>query len=205
MTMTARTEAHITRSEDDTLELAAKLARQWRPGTVIAIDGNLGAGKTAFVRGLVQGLQGESSDVSSPTFVISQEYDTPSSPVIHIDAYRIGSVSDLESIGWDEMLTARDAIIAIEWAERIEQALPDDAVHITIDYVDEEPTHRAITVTRKNVRMLTCPICKELAPADSQFAPFCSQRCRRADLGRWLKGEYKFSRPVSESDIESQD
>lgn len=205
--MTAQLGRHITRSEEETLELAASLARELHPGCVLAIDGQLGAGKTAFVRGLVQGLGGVPGNVSSPTFVISQEYDIQGTTLVHIDAYRLSGVAELETIGWDEMLAARDAIIAVEWAERIAAALPEEAVHIVMEHLAGQPTDRAVVIKRaaRAKPMRQCPICNEMTLAESEFAPFCSRRCKRADLGRWLSGKYKFSRPVSESDIESQD
>jgi len=205
--MTSSTEQHITRSERETLALAELLARKITRGSVIALDGPLGAGKTAFVRGLVQGLAGDVAQVSSPTFVIAQEYQTGSAPLVHIDAYRLSDPAELDTIGWDEMLAARDAVIAVEWAERIADALPDHVVRVSLDYVADSPTHRAITITSAKSQAATqpCPICQSPASQDSKFAPFCSKRCKRVDLGKWLKGDYMISRPISERDIESQD
>jgi tRNA threonylcarbamoyladenosine biosynthesis protein TsaE len=205
--MKQNVEKHITRSEKDTLALAERVARTLHPGNAVALDGPLGAGKTAFVRGLVLGLGGDPGDVSSPTFVISQEYATKSAPLVHVDAYRLADPAELETIGWDEMLAARDAIIAVEWAERIAPALPSGVIQVSIAYVADEPSHRAITISGAPATsiMRPCPICKAPTPADSEFAPFCSRRCKRADLGRWLTGKYTISRPISERDIESQD
>ncbi len=205
--MTLRRTEHLARNEQDTLAVATQLARSVRQGSVIALSGPLGAGKTTFVRCFVQALGGNASDVSSPTFVIAQEYNTPRAKFVHIDAYRLGGASELDTIGWDEMLEARDAIIAVEWAERIEAALPDDVIRITLGHVPGEPSHRAIVITSPAIlaTIRPCPICAEPTPSDSEFAPFCSQRCRRADLGRWLMGKYSISRPISERDIETQD
>jgi tRNA threonylcarbamoyladenosine biosynthesis protein TsaE len=197
---------HITKGEGETKTLAMQLARQLKPGDVLAINGQLGAGKTAFVRGLVEGLGGNPEQVSSPTFVISQEYVTPKCTVVHIDAYRLAGAEELDTIGWDELIESGGAVIAVEWAERIEAALPSDAVRITIEHVPGETTQRAIMIQRAAApKTLPCPICKSPTPADAEFAPFCSQRCKRADLGRWLSGKYTISRPVSELDIEAQD
>ena len=159
------------------------------------------------MRGLVHGLGGNPGNVSSPTFVIAQEYETKSTPLVHVDAYRLAGTNDLETIGWEEMLAARETIVAVEWAARIAPALPSDAIQVSIAYVADEPSHRAITITGAPAqsKLRPCLICKTPTAADSEFAPFCSSRCKRADLGRWLTGKYTISRPVSERDIESQD
>ena len=112
-----------TSSVKATLELAAGLAVEMRPGDVVALEGELGAGKTQFVRGLVQGLGGDGRAVSSPTFVLLNIYDTPKMKVYHLDAYRIGGEDDLEAIGFSELLE-QDGLVVIEWWKRAAGLVP---------------------------------------------------------------------------------
>ncbi len=134
----------ITHSPEETMTFASIFAETCDAQSIILLHGELGAGKTCFVRGLLRGLGGETTEVHSPTFTIMHEYETPSHSLVHIDAYRLSGSDELHTIGWDELLSRNDVIIAIEWPERIEDALPDNAVHILIDHVDE--SSRAITV-----------------------------------------------------------
>ena len=125
------TATHVSRSEADTMRIARDLAAalEQTPAAVL-LYGDLGAGKTAFVRGLVEGAGGCPDEVSSPTFVLMQEY--PGRRLVHhVDLYRLGGddVADLEPL-LDEMLGG-DAIVAIEWADRL-QTPPDPAVHVRI-------------------------------------------------------------------------
>lgn len=116
-------------SPAETEEFAASIAPLLRGGMVLAFRGGLGAGKTTFTRGLARGL-GSDSEVSSPTFALVHEYEcTP--PLYHFDMYRINGFDDLYSTGFFDYLES-GGILAIEWSENIEDALPDDTVFITI-------------------------------------------------------------------------
>ena len=132
-----------THSADETQALGKKLAESLRPGDVIAYFGDLGAGKTAFTRGIAEGL-GVSEQVTSPTYTIVNEYLSGRLPLFHFDMYRLGSSDELFDIGWEDYL-ARGGICAVEWSENVEEAL-DGALRITItkDSVDE--TVRTITI-----------------------------------------------------------
>jgi tRNA threonylcarbamoyladenosine biosynthesis protein TsaE len=110
---------------------AAELAQGLRGGTCIALYGDLGAGKTQFVRGLVRGLGGDMHDVSSPTFVLLNVYDTGRLSVYHLDAYRIGGADDFEAIGFAELLE-QGGIVVVEWAERVAELLPPGVIAVTI-------------------------------------------------------------------------
>lgn len=134
----------FTRSPEETMSFAAIFAQSLPPQTVLLLNGDLGAGKTCFVRGLLSGLEGDANEVHSPTFTIMHEYQTTSNNLVHIDAYRLSGSDELLTIGWDELLSRDDVIIAIEWPERIEDSLPESVIHITIDHVDE--TIRKISV-----------------------------------------------------------
>lgn len=134
-----------TNSEQETIELAVEFSKTLSSCALIAIEGELGAGKTCFVRGLCEGLGGEPRQVSSPTFTIMQEYDVEGDRrLVHVDAYRLSDEAELASIGWDELLEDPAAIIAIEWPSRIKDAIPSRVVSITIEHLD--PTTRNIHI-----------------------------------------------------------
>ena len=132
----------ITNSAVETEEVGAKLARQLKPGAVIAYRGDLGAGKTAFTRGLARGL-GINDPVTSPTYTIVNEYLGGRLPLFHFDMYRLHSADDLFDIGWDDYLE-RGGVCAVEWSENVEDAL-EDPITVTIEKLGEES--RKITVT----------------------------------------------------------
>lgn len=119
----------ISNSEAETLEIGRSLADKLRAGSVVALFGELGAGKTAFVRGLASGL-GLKSRVTSPTFTIVNEYDG-ALPLFHFDMYRLKNADELFEIGWDDYLL-RGGIIAVEWSENAGNYLPEDAVRVRI-------------------------------------------------------------------------
>lgn len=132
----------VSKSEKETQEFASCFAKKLSRGSVIAFEGDLGAGKTAFTRGLAEGL-GCKDSVSSPTFAIVNEYDGEI-PLFHFDMYRIETFSELYSIGFFEYLE-RGGVCAIEWSENIYSALPDDAIFVSIEKISEN--ERKITVT----------------------------------------------------------
>lgn len=109
---------------------------------VFAISGDLGAGKTTLVQAICDGF-GITDPVTSPTFALVHDYRGGTSPVFHLDLYRLNSPSELTNLGWDEMLDAR-AIVLIEWPERAEAALPDYARRIALSHVDGDPDRRRI-------------------------------------------------------------
>ena len=132
---------YITNSPDETEALGAALGRILPAGTVIAYRGDLGAGKTAFTRGLARGL-GYRDMVTSPTYTIVNEYLSGRMPLFHFDMYRLASSDDLWDIGWEDYLD-RNGICAVEWSENVEDAL-EGAVTITIEKLGEDA--RRITI-----------------------------------------------------------
>ncbi len=132
----------ITNSPAQTEEVGKKLAEKLNPGTVIAYRGDLGAGKTAFTRGLARGL-GILDPVTSPTYTIVNEYLGGRLPLFHFDMYRLGSADDLFDIGWDDYLE-RGGICAVEWSENVAEAM-ENPITVTIEKLGEES--RKITVT----------------------------------------------------------
>ena len=131
----------ITHSPEQTEAVGAGLAQQLKSGMVIAYRGDLGAGKTAFTRGLARGL-GYTGLVTSPTYTIVQEYLGGRLPLFHFDMYRLASSDDLWDIGWEDYLD-RGGICAVEWSENVEDAMKD-AIFVTIEKTGEQS--RRITV-----------------------------------------------------------
>ena len=127
-------ESRITRSEDETAAVARELAATLNRGDVILLSGNLGAGKTAFVRGLAAGLGVDPDDVSSPTFTLVHEYRGGRLTLYHADLYRLEKVAT-EELGLEEMGVS-DGVLAIEWPDRLAHALAG-AREVQIDIVDE--------------------------------------------------------------------
>ena len=139
----ARMTVVISHSVEQTEAAAADLARSLRGGACVALRGDLGAGKTQFVRGLVRGLGGNPRAVSSPTFVLLNVYDAGRLTVYHLDAYRVGGADDFEAIGFNELLND-DAVVVVEWADRVAALLPPGSVHVRITAVGE--TERRIEI-----------------------------------------------------------
>ena len=121
---------YLSNSVEETEALGAELAGRLEPGDVVAFTGDLGAGKTAFVRGLARGL-GIPDRVTSPTFTIVNEYEGGRLPLFHFDMYRLGSSDELFDIGWEDYL-ARGGVCAVEWSENVDDALDDDAIRVDI-------------------------------------------------------------------------
>jgi tRNA threonylcarbamoyladenosine biosynthesis protein TsaE len=131
-----------THTPEETEALAARLAERLGPGDVVALTGELGAGKTCFTRGLARGL-GVTGRAVSPTFVLINEY-RGRLPVHHVDAYRTESLTELLDLGLDELF-AGDGVTIVEWADKLRPLLPSHAVHVHIEGVGDEP--RVITVS----------------------------------------------------------
>lgn len=117
-------------NEKETEAIGRELADRLTPGVVVAFTGDLGAGKTAFVRGIAEGL-GVRSRVTSPTFAIVNEYEGGRLPLFHFDMYRLSSADDLFDIGWEDF-QRRAGVCVVEWSERIKEALPEDSIFIDI-------------------------------------------------------------------------
>mgnify|MGYP004458868281 FL=1 len=132
-------------SREDTYRIGRKLGEQAVPGQVFCFFGDLGVGKTIFSQGFAKGL-GVDDIVNSPTFTIVKEYDDGRLPLYHFDVYRIGDVDEMEEIGYNEMVYG-DGVCLIEWANLIEEILPDHYQKITIEKDLEKGTdYRKITI-----------------------------------------------------------
>lgn len=131
----------ISKSADETFNVGLNLAGKLSPGDVIAFHGDLGAGKTVFVRGLAHGL-GLDARVTSPTFTIVNEYNGKI-PLFHFDMYRLSGSDELFEIGWEDYL-GRGGICAVEWSEITEDAFPENTINIYITKIDDNT--REITI-----------------------------------------------------------
>ena len=131
-----------TENEIETVEAGKRLGKSLLPGSVVALYGDLGAGKTAFIRGIATGL-GLDVRVSSPTFTIVNEY-LGAVPLFHFDMYRLGSAEELFEIGWDDYLN-RGGVCAVEWSENVSGAFPNNTITVKIEKTGENS--RQITLT----------------------------------------------------------
>lgn len=166
-----------TTNPEQTMAAAQRLAGLLRRGDVLGLTGELGAGKTQFVRGLAAGLGMNPHHVTSPTFVIMHEYESAGQPVqtaandpcallVHIDAYRLHGPEELAALGWDDQADdwQQQAIVAIEWIERVAAAVGEDWLNVRIEHV---PEGRCIT-----------------------FEPHGQWLQRAGQLQRTMKGDY---------------
>ena len=135
----------ITNSPLETERIGERLASALRPGAIVAYEGDLGAGKTAFTRGLARGLGAEDM-VTSPTYTIVNEYLSGTMPLFHFDMYRLSGSDDLWDIGWDDYLD-RGGVCAVEWSENVRDAL-EDAITVRIEKLGEDS--RRITIEGGN-------------------------------------------------------
>lgn len=134
-----------TKSAEETQALAAALAAEMPPGTVLCLHGDLGTGKTCFVQGLARAL-GVRRPVGSPTFTLINEYKAEK-PLAHIDLYRIRGAGDAFGLGLDDYLGHYPGIVAIEWAERVTELLPENCWHVRLEMGATEDSRR-VTVER---------------------------------------------------------
>ena len=118
-------------SEEMTFNIGKELGKKADKGEIICLEGDLGVGKTVFTKGFAEGLDIE-DNIDSPTFTIVQEYLEGRIPLYHFDVYRIGDVSEMDEIGYEDYFFG-EGVCLIEWASRIEELIPESAIHITIE------------------------------------------------------------------------
>ena len=118
-------------SEDITFEIGKKLGEKADKGDIICLEGDLGVGKTVFTKGFAAGLNIE-ENIDSPTFTIVREYTEGRLPLYHFDVYRIGDISEMDEIGYEDYFFG-EGVCLIEWASKIEELIPESAIHITIE------------------------------------------------------------------------
>lgn len=141
-------EHHVTNSAEETVSLAARLVKNMHGGDVIALSGELGAGKTTFVQGLARAL-GIREHITSPTFVLMKIYRLPKpfkniAQLCHIDAYRLDSADELAAIGAGEYIGDAKTLTFIEWPERVVGLVTESATHISFDHPDQRHGRRSI-------------------------------------------------------------
>ncbi len=209
-------------SLDATEGFARDLGAVLRAGDTLLIDGELGAGKTTTVRALATSLGVDESAISSPTFVIVNEYAGTDLRIAHLDAYRLAGedAEELELLGWDRF--APRSLVLIEWGSRIEPLLEDMGVtgiarlkleatgetgrRATLSLPDawhERPALADLRVLATPAREpTTCRVTGLPVPADSPTWPFANERARMADLYGWFSESFKVSRPARYSDLE---
>lgn len=120
-----------TSSPEETFELGKRLGEEAKPGAIYCLNGELGVGKTVFTQGFAQGL-GIREPVNSPTFTIIQQYEEGRIPLYHFDVYRIGDISEMDEIGYEDCFYG-EGVCLIEWSEKIKELLPEQVIKITIE------------------------------------------------------------------------
>jgi len=128
---------YVSKSPSETEKLAKKLLAENQGTSLFGLVGDLGSGKTAFIKGIAKAL-GIKRNITSPTFVIEKIYPSQSRQLIHIDAYRLSSNQDLAAIGYDELVADKNNLIFIEWPERVFSQFPADMKIIKFEYADEK-------------------------------------------------------------------
>jgi tRNA threonylcarbamoyladenosine biosynthesis protein TsaE len=140
----------ITCSADETFAFARKIGEKLREGDILALSGELGSGKTCFTGGLARGLGvSENYQITSPTFTLVNEYPAKHR-LFHFDVYRLNDYSDLDDLGYDEFI-AGYGVVVIEWAEKIAPIIPETAIFINFEYIDENK--RKITIKGPQQRL----------------------------------------------------
>ena len=135
-----------TTNAEETFKLGVKIGEQARPGEIYTLNGDLGVGKTVFTQGVARGL-GIEEPVNSPTFTIVNEYHDGRLPFYHFDVYRIGDIEEMEEIGYDDYFFG-NGVCMIEWAELIEELIPENSIHVTIEKdLEKGFDYRRITIT----------------------------------------------------------
>lgn len=132
----------VSRSPEDTHAIAGRIAEAFAPGDVVALSGDLGAGKTRFVQGAAAAL-GVEERVTSPSFILVREYQGRL-PILHLDVYRMGNLQELVDLGYEEFLDPK-WVVFIEWGDAVGQLLPEEYLHIQIN--DEGETVRRIVIS----------------------------------------------------------
>lgn len=135
-------QGRLALTERELADWGRRLGRQIRPPLIVTLAGDLGAGKTTLARAICEGF-GVQEDVTSPTFAIVHEYHAAKAPVYHVDLYRLEKLSELQNIGWDDMMQA-DALVLIEWPERAGDLLPEGHVAVHLSHVDGDPLRRVL-------------------------------------------------------------
>ena len=211
--MNAKPSAFL-RDSHETESFARALGHLCKGGERIALSGDLGAGKTTFVRGMSTGLGVTEEEISSPTFTLMHVHDPADERfgkcLVHVDAYRLEDPSELLELGWDEILRDSRNVIVVEWPDRLRETLGDDVVELELHHasspIDGAPGREIViesSLPRELMNQLftNCRGCGKSIHAGVGSFPFCGNKCRMADLGNWFDGNYSVSREIEEDDL----
>lgn len=199
---------------DETEAYGFDLGRQSEGGERIALVGELGAGKTTFMRGFARGMGIEPSEISSPTFTLLNIHGPTEVglQLIHGDAYRLDSADELMAVGWEEHMDDPRSVVVLEWPQRVTGALGKRPIIIELMHDAPDTQGRIGRIARclipgaeAEATTRSCPSCSKSVGSGDAFFPFCSSRCRMADLGSWFSGSYSVSREIEEDDLVDPD
>ncbi|MBX3390830.1 MAG: tRNA (adenosine(37)-N6)-threonylcarbamoyltransferase complex ATPase subunit type 1 TsaE [Phycisphaeraceae bacterium] len=213
-------------SADYTASIGAGVAALLRGGDIVLLEGDLGAGKTAFVRGFAQALGVGPGLVSSPTFVVINEYPLGRGVrgilrLVHVDAYRLHSSDDLDAAGWDRSVdpagSARpDRVIIVEWPARISGAFgaSPDSLRIRLANLGDSTRRLDISLPQSFTKRplatefierepTRCPISGAWVEPTRTTYPFAGEREKLADLNRWFSGAYRIGRQATDADYDA--
>ncbi len=133
---------HLNLSESEMKHWGYELGEAFVAPLVVSLSGDPGAGKTTLAQAICEGY-GVAESVTSPTYALVHRYEAPKSPVYHVDLYRLDGEAQLTNIGWDDLLSER-AVVIVEWPERAGNRMPDDHLHIDIEYLDGDESRRVL-------------------------------------------------------------
>jgi tRNA threonylcarbamoyladenosine biosynthesis protein TsaE len=133
---------HLNLTESEMRHWGYELGESIVPPLVVSLSGDLGAGKTTLAQAICEGY-GVAESVTSPTYALVHRYEAPKSPVYHVDLYRLDGEAQLTNIGWDDLLSER-AVVIVEWPERAGNRMPEDHLHIDIEYPDSDDSRRVL-------------------------------------------------------------
>lgn len=208
----------VSESLEHTSVIAKDFAAVLRRGDLVRLVGEMGAGKTTFVREVAGALGADVSMVSSPTFVLMNNYpcvvNGEAGSIAHLDCYRFGDSDELEALGWDRVCEDR-SIRLVEWPERIDEVLDEESCTITISHVDEGSRGFVIEVPEawmgrssamalKARDAVQCPVTGEAVHPESASWPFVSERARLSDLHGWMSGKFSITRPIEQADLDQE-
>jgi tRNA threonylcarbamoyladenosine biosynthesis protein TsaE len=187
-------------------------------GERIALTGEMGAGKTTFVRGLASGLGIDPLEVSSPTFTLIHVHENDGkdgvSSLVHVDAFRLENASELTDLGWSDLLTDERNVMVVEWPQKLASSLGEGVLKIELFHAaskNGDSAGREIVISStfpdalKRQLFTSCRTCGRPMHAGVRSFPFCGNKCRMADLGNWFDGKYSVSREIEEDDLYDSD
>ncbi len=202
------------RDSHETESFARALGLLCKGGERIALTGDLGAGKTTFVRGMSSGLGVPEEEISSPTFTVMHVHEPSDQKsgrcLVHVDAYRLEDPAELMELGWDEIVRDRRNVIVVEWPDRLGGALGENVLELELFHSSssggEVPGREivfgsSLSSDLMNKLFTKCRGCGKQIHAGVGSFPFCGNKCRMADLGNWFDGSYSVSREIEEDDL----